>query len=462
MHEERAYSRLLVSAIGIGLLALFGLLFATDQRIYQKLLTAWMLSPFPHPFIDWQFIPAAAECWSRGIDVYVATPCYALDPAMPHPYSPLWLRFSFLPSDPASVAIYGVGWATLFWLSQAYLPAPRTRWELRLTLLVACSSLTAFAIERGNIDLVIFLLVLLGCHLWLGSLPLRLLAYAVFLFAGMLKFFPLVLLILVLRERPRVFLQITVVTMLILGVAVFQTWDELAAVAHNIPRGPYFTDLFGSVNLPYGLPVMMAYVALKPSGHPELIHAFAWISKPSYIALIVITLSGAISLALRSGMPEALLSLEPRRQATLLAGSALLCGCFFAGQNVGYRGVFLILLLPGLFELSLTLPIVGSSCVKAAVYCIIFVAWVLTIEFMTRALGITDGYSLDTGGFGFVHWILHELSWWWIVTILLAILMSFAGNSHTGRWIRSRDIGISRPTACQGTSVLPRSLGIRG
>ena len=145
-----------------------------------------MLSPFPHPFIDWQFVAAAAECWSRGVNVYVATPCYDLMPTMPHPYSPLWLRFSFLPSDPASVAAFGVGWVLLFWAAQAYLPPPRTRRELELTLLVALSSVTAFAVERGNIDLIIFVLAVIGTALWLGSLPLRLLAYAIFFFAGLL------------------------------------------------------------------------------------------------------------------------------------------------------------------------------------------------------------------------------------------------------------------------------------
>ncbi len=56
--------------------------------------------------------------------------------------------------------------------------------------------------------LIIFVLAVIGSNLWLGSLPLRLLGYAVFLLAGMLKFYPLALLILALRERPRVSLSI--------------------------------------------------------------------------------------------------------------------------------------------------------------------------------------------------------------------------------------------------------------
>ena len=436
-HVERGYSRFLVPSIGIGLVVLFGILFFANNHAYQALLTAWMLAPFPHPFIDWQFVPAAAECWARGVNVYIATPCYDLAPTMPHPYSPLWLRFSFLPSDPISVAVFGVGWAVLFWLSQAYLPAPRTRWELRLTLLVALSSLTAFAIERGNIDLIVFILAVLGSRLWLGSLPFRLLAYAVFLFAGMLKFYPLVLLILVLRERPLVFWQITVVSTVILAFAIFDVRDELAAVAHNIPRGSYFTDLFGSTNLPSGLPVVAAYIASRLAGHPVLTSVFGWTSMPAYVALVVGTLSGAAALAFRAGLQEQLAVLEPRRKAVLLAGAALLCGCFFAGQSVGYRGIFLILLLPGLFQLRRTLPPVGSSCVKAVLYGIVFVSWVLLIEYMSRGLGITRSYNLAADGFGLLHWILHELCWWAIITVLVAVLMAFAASSQMGEWAKT-------------------------
>ena len=435
-HAEKSYSRFLVPAIGVGIVVLFGILFATNRHVYQSLLTGWMLSPFPHPFIDWQFVPAAAECWSRGINVYIATPCYDLAPTMPHPYSPLWLRFSFLPSDPAGVAVFGIGWAVMFWISQAYLPPPRTRWELRLTLLIALSSLTAFAIERGNVDLVVFLLALLGCRLWLGSLSLRLLAYAVFMFAGMLKFYPLVLMVLALRERPRVFLQVTLASTLILAIAVFDVRDELVAVSHNIPRGPYFTDLFGSVNLPYGLPVLIAYIASKLGGHAQAITPFAWVSIPAYAVLLCAVLFGASGLAFRAGLKERLESLELRRKVTLLGGAALLCGCFFAGQSVGYRGIFLILLLPGLFELRRALPPTGSRCIQATLYCMVFVAWVLTIEFMSKQLGMTRGYNLDLDGFGLLHWILHELCWWAIITVLLGVLMAFAAGSPMGVWAK--------------------------
>lgn len=436
-HDERVYSRFLVPAIGIGFVALFAILFVVSPHTYRALLTAWMLAPFPHPFIDWQFIPAAAECWSRGINVYVATPCYDLVPTMPHPYSPLWLRFSFLPSSPAGVAAFGIGWAILFWLSQAYLPAPRTRWELRITLLVALSSLTAFALERGNIDIVIFLLALLGCRLWLGSLPLRLLAYAVFLFAGMLKFYPLVLLFLVLRERPRVFLLVTVVTTAILAIAILDVRDELVAVSQNIPTGSYFADLFGAVNLPFGLPVLAADIVSKFSGHSEFIAEYAWIGVPAYIALLLATLFGAASLAFRAGLLVGVVSLEPRLGAVLLVGAALLCGCFFAGQSVGYRGIFLILLLPGLFELRRKLPPFGSRVIEATLYGIAFVSWVLTIEFLSKGLGITPSYSLQTNDFGLLHWVTHELCWWLIITVLLGVLVSFVASSRTGEWARS-------------------------
>ena len=432
----RPFSRVVVPAVGIGFVALFGLLFFVDTHAYLALLEAWMLHPFPHPFIDWEYVPAAAECWSRGVDVYVATPCYA-GPTFKNSYSPLWLRLSFLPAGPAGVAAFGLGWVLLFWASQACLPAPRTRSELRFTLLVALSSVTAFAVERGNVDLVIFLLALLGAALWLGSLPARLLAYAVFLVAGMLKFYPLILLTLVIRERPRVLIAVTILTGVILTTALLEFRDELVVALHNVPTGSYFTDLFGAVNLPFGLPVLASYLASKLGSHTGAAGSFGWISLPAYAVLVTAAVGGAVTLAWRTGLYEAVAALPPWRRALLLVGAALLCGCFFAGQSIGYRGIFMILLLPGLFELRQTLPRTGACCIEALLYAIVFVAWVLTLEWASTRLGLTRDYPLELDGFGLLHWLLHELAWWWIATLLLATLISFAAASPMAAWLRS-------------------------
>ena len=44
--------------------------------------------------------------------------------------------------------------------------------------------------------------------------------------------------------------------------------------------------------------------------------------------------------------------LSPAEDSFLIAGAVLITGCFFAGQNIGYRGIFLLPLFPGLFALS--------------------------------------------------------------------------------------------------------------
>lgn len=432
-----SFSRFLVPGIGIGLVVLFGLLFFVDHNAYQSLLAAWMLHPFPHPFIDWEYFPAAAECWSRGIDVYSGTPCYDIAPMYKMSYSPLWLRLSFLPTDPVGVAVFGLIWVVLFWVMQVYLPPPRTHSEIRLTLLVALSSLTAFALERANVDTIIFSLALLGANLWLGSLRLRLLAYAVFLLAGLLKFYPLILLLLVVRERPRIFLLVAGTTTLTLIAAASQVYRELIAASQNIPIGSYFTDLFGAVNLPFGLPVLAGYIASKLGSPSASVGSFTWISKPLYLSLATAAVAMAVVLASRVWMQRGITSLPPLRKALLLVGAALLCGCFFAGQSVGYRGVFLILVLPGLFELRRTLPAVGARCMQSVLYCVVFVAWVLTIEFISKRFKLTRGYDLDLDGFGLLHWFLHELCWWFIITVLLAILMTFVVQSPMADWGRS-------------------------
>jgi hypothetical protein len=36
----------------------------------------------------------------------------------------------------------------------------------------------------------------------------------------------------------------------------------------------------------------------------------------------------------------------------MVIGSAVIAGCFFAGQSIGYSGIFLLLVIPGLLALS--------------------------------------------------------------------------------------------------------------
>jgi hypothetical protein len=51
-------------------------------------------------------------------------------------------------------------------------------------------------------------------------------------------------------------------------------------------------------------------------------------------------------------LSAALASLGGLERTFLVIGSSVIAGCFFAGQSVGYRGVFLLMVVPGVLAIS--------------------------------------------------------------------------------------------------------------
>ena len=122
------------------------------------------------PFVDTRFVLAQLECWRRGIDVYSVNPCDPLGRLQD--YSPLWLRLDFIPADPAWVMPFGLALDLMFLAALFALPLPRLDRAGRTVMSLAMvSTASIFAMERGNIDLLVFALCVVVGHLLSRSLP---------------------------------------------------------------------------------------------------------------------------------------------------------------------------------------------------------------------------------------------------------------------------------------------------
>jgi hypothetical protein len=134
----------------------------------------------------------------------------------------------------------------------------------------------------------------------------------------------------------------------------------------------------------------------------------------------------------------------------LITGAALICGCFFLGQSVLYRGIYLLLALPGLAELSRqTLRPLGRGLFASAGAIIVFVLWTPFLDQCLVTGGLTGrltyigvarraapslpGFNVydnlpDALGYGL--WLAGELAWWWIITLFLAVLGAFVARTE--------------------------------
>ena len=407
-------------AIPLGMVSLYaimvGLWLSGAHSLYFGSLRMLGVEPFSFPFLDTHAVLAAAECGRQGIEVYLSNPCDAL--GRPHVYSPLWLAIM-----PGSLGTSATGWVgasldLLFLLSLAAVLRPHTVRELLILGAAAVSPMTVYALERANNDLAVFLLVICGAIVFTAPRPFRLFSYGLFVAAGLLKYYPLALLLLAAGEGRRDGLVIAVAVILALAFFAVAFYPELNLAAVSIPAGAsYFTDAFSAHNLPFGFAEALGNGASRTLIAGSLLAMLAAVAVAR--TLRTVRLLGRARLDWAAGEAQ-----------FLVIGGLLVAACFFAGQNIGYRGILLLPVLAGLVCLhrSVEDPEVRRFCGQM-IAAVLFVMWG---EFFRRALHAiispVPGEGLSSRA-EVLFWVGRELVWWWLVIGLAALVLSYLRRS---------------------------------
>jgi hypothetical protein len=409
--RPHAAYRLVVPGIA---LSFYGVLAALwhwgPHSLYFSILQRFGFEPFRFPFLDIHAVLAAVQCRRLGIDVYFGDPCDALGRA--HVYSPLWLRITPDFLDTASTTAVGLGLDLMVILSLAVVIRPATRREVLVLSLVALSPMTVYALERANCDLIIFLLAVGGCALGRAPRHWRLGAHALYLLAGLLKYYPLVLLALLVRERRReALIGASLAGLTVLGLAALDH-AELAKALANIPALSYFADSFSARNLPFGVAEAIFGPRLRCA------------------AALLLTVLSALSIARTRRtlhlLDAAALDPDEFEGQCLVAGALLVTACFFAGQNIDYRGIYFILIMPGLVHLHrLADERTFRRFLAQMIAAVLFVAWDdparSGLHLIADAIpGSRIGMRIEL-----LFWISRELVWWWLITGLAAITLCY-------------------------------------
>jgi hypothetical protein len=407
-------------AIPVGVLCLYaimtGLWLSGAHSLYFGALHLLGVEPFRFPFLDTHAVLAAAECGRHGIEVYLSNPCDAL--GRPHAYSPLWLAIVPKSLGTSATGWVGAGLDVLFLLSLAAVLRPRNAKELLILGAAAVSPITVYALERANNDLMIFLLVICGAMLFAFRRPYRLFSYGLFVAAGLLKYYPLALLVFAAREGRRDGLVIAAAVTLALVFFAVAFYPELSLASASIPAAAsYFTDAFSARNLPFG------FAEALGKGSTRVLIAGALVAALSGVAvartLRTVRLLGREQFDWTSSQAQ-----------FLVIGGLLVVACFVVGQNIGYRGILLLPVLSGLvcFHRSVKDREVRRFCVRM-IAAVLFVMWG---EFFRRALhsmiSPVPGEGLSSRVEVF-FWIGRELVWWWLIVGLTALVLSFLRQS---------------------------------
>lgn len=403
----------------IAALVFFGMavLYVTGRRdISDEILRTWGVDPFRFPFLDTETVLSAVRCYKAGVDVFVTNPCDPLRRVLD--YSPLWLLLAKFPVTEAWLTPAGLIVDIGFIASLTLLPPGRSGKATALIVVGVLSSAVVFALERGNNDLVLFALAAIAASLACRTPALRWIGYGAALLAGLLKYYPMTLMAMVTRERPRRFFAVVVASLAVVGLFLLTMGHDLVRVLQEIPKGGWFGDMFGSTTLSGGLA-----------------REYGWSSGAEMtlrVLLALIALAAGAALAMRSSTKAAVERLSDREQMALLAGALLIVSCFFTAQNIGYRATHFLLTLPALTALTQLragrLWPVTLAAVLALLWAQGWRNWIGEV-----IAGRSAMVSL---------WIVREALWWWTITMMLALVFGLLARSEMGRRVfRPRSAG---------------------
>jgi len=402
--------RIFPSVAGFLFFILMGLFYCFNEKsIYGAILKLWGVRSFDFPFVDTDTVLSAVRCLNRGIDVYVVNPCDVLGRV--YDYSPLWMVLTIFPMTPRWLSPIGLGLDVVFLGSLLLLP-PCRRWaDTVIVTLGVVSSATVFAVERGNNDLLLFVLDASAASLVRFSPAIRLLGYGFALLAGLLKYYPMAVLAIVLRERTVRFWGITLAAVAITFCFVIVTWHDLSRALAIIPTGSYFSDMFGAITVAGGLTQRLHL--------PHIVQP---------ILRDAMTL-GALALGIRIGLQretiERVQRLSEAERNFLLVGALLILAAFFTAQNIGYRAIHLILILPALCAIRRHS---ASGWMRLLPFAAVLILW--SEGWRNGAMSLAPMLGAHWHGrMSWLCWLIRESLWWWLTKMLIALIVASLRDS---------------------------------
>jgi hypothetical protein len=287
--------------------------------------TFWRRVGVPHlspAFLDMHTITSGWECTRRGLAVVPVNPC---DPrGRPMNYPRLWMAPAFLGIDQGASFALGVAAVVLF-LACALLVAGRLH-PVEGTVYTAalCSPAVMLGVERGNVDLVVFVLLALALLVFRRSPAGRAVGHGLLLFAAMLKLFPAFGWGPMLRQRPRFAIVGLAGAALIFAVYVGVTLDDIREIRRVSPRSDGYS---------YGLG------PLADLDRP------GWAPRSAFEAAAVG--AGIAAAAFVAWTRRRLVTAGDVRAAdAFCVGAGVYCGSYLFFYNFDYRLIFVLLTLP--------------------------------------------------------------------------------------------------------------------
>jgi Glycosyltransferase family 87 len=325
-------SRKLPAAAALATIALF-LSFGTVIR--GSLTAAWGIFRIPAldpSFADTRTVTHSIDCLLTGQDPYVVR---NFDPwNRVYNYPPIWLDLRYLGVTSRSTNFLGVFMALLLASSFILLFSATRPGSALVVFFAIFSGPVLFAMERGNIDQVLFALLVFGFFLIERTRDSARIFFecSLIVVLTILKIFPIAAVVVMVKNRHRL-LTAALAAVVSVAALLATCGRDLPKVFANTPRAP--DTSFGGYTF---------FVAIG-----QAIHGFpiAWKINPRIAligSLVLALLSVIAGLKYRTHLDKFLPSLDFYRARGCIAVSclAIYVFVFFGGANFNYRLIFLL------------------------------------------------------------------------------------------------------------------------
>lgn len=383
---------------------------------------------FDRPFTDTSAVLGVMECYRAGVDIYVSNPC-DVPWGRPHVYSSVWLLGARTSVTPAATMEVGTAMLAAFCSSLFLLPPARTGGAAVLLALAMLSNAVIFALFQANADIIIFVMTVVAAALLTRATAQRMGGYALILAAASLKFYPLTLMATALQERLRIFLIVTACSLVAFAAFVWAYGSDVPRAMKVVPTG-WITQMTGATVIGTGLPIfpggIRTVTTAPPLGTTGLLLT---------VLLSVACIVAAALVARTEAFGAAVSSLSVQERCFALLGCVTLVSCFFLGQNLRYRDVFVLMVLPAWANLAFARQrhrirwLFGGSALLA-----VGLLWAVHVENgLDHALAALHVPDRVADMLVAAMWLARELCRWAFVTVMLASIFRTAADLNLVR-----------------------------
>jgi hypothetical protein len=391
-----------------------------DHAVYFSIMHYVVAAPFKTPFIDMTGPLSWAECYRLGYDVLRVNPCDPLGRLLN--YSPLIV---YLPLGTHETVAAALVQDSAFIIALPLIIRPQAWREFWIALAMCLSTTVALALERGQFDVGLFVLMAsTALMVRFGQIG-RLGALVTYFIGGVIKFYPFAALTNILRERPRVALATGAIFGLLITIFAVQYYAQLREVANDLiyPRS-WGAQYVGAFVLSFGLAARLRM--------PD------WFAVTMLASLLVVFGANTAYWTMRLRTTFVRVNWDEPNFHFLLLGAIIVAGCFLLQMNLSYKFIFLLLTLSGLLQLrreasAASLERLFAAAVVVSLYCLWSrLAWTLLVDLFAW-IELPPSLSVVEGAVNWLFLVGSQLAWWWLVSVLVAIVLNFVVDSSTVR-----------------------------